>query len=310
MAFNGSGTFVLTQNFPADRDAGAPDHFVYADLIDNEFQNIKGGLENCLTRDSQTLPSADVNLNSKKISNLADATAATDAMNLQASDTRYARIGSGTRMLFQQTAAPAGWTKDTASTLDNTALRIVTGSATSRTTGDPFTTSFAAAKASNSTGSATTGATAVTINNTNLSLSVASTNLGLSVDLHALAVGQLPPHTHLMFDSFNATPGSPSGVGAGNSVAIQSIGGGGGDNQYTLRAGVGAAEIGVTGSTGSGGGHGHNLSGTTGSHGHTLNGTTGSHAHTSPTHTHSVPNHVHTTDLDVNYHDAIICNKD
>ena len=46
---------------------------------------------------------------------------------------------AGTLMLFQQTAAPTGWTKQT--THDNKALRVVTGSASSGGTSS-FTTVF------------------------------------------------------------------------------------------------------------------------------------------------------------------------
>jgi len=49
MAWSG-GTFTLNQDFPADRDAGAPDHFIDADKVDDELQNIKSGLEACLHR--------------------------------------------------------------------------------------------------------------------------------------------------------------------------------------------------------------------------------------------------------------------
>jgi hypothetical protein len=35
---------------------------------------------------------------------------------------------AGTRMVFQQTSAPTGWTKDTTAAIDNSALRFVTGS--------------------------------------------------------------------------------------------------------------------------------------------------------------------------------------
>jgi hypothetical protein len=38
-----------------------------------------------------------------------------------------ATFPSGTRMPFNQTAAPAGWTKDTTAALNDTAMRIVTG---------------------------------------------------------------------------------------------------------------------------------------------------------------------------------------
>ena len=42
-----------------------------------------------------------------------------------------AGLVAGTRMIFHQTAAPTGWTKDTTSGLNNSALRIVTGTASS-----------------------------------------------------------------------------------------------------------------------------------------------------------------------------------
>ena len=40
-------------------------------------------------------------------------------------------FASGTRMSFQQTSAPTGWTKDTTSTIDNSVLRLVTGTPSS-----------------------------------------------------------------------------------------------------------------------------------------------------------------------------------
>ena len=48
---------------------------------------------------------------------------------------------SGTRMLFQQTAAPTGWTKDTTAAINDGALRTVTGSASTGGTA-AFTTAF------------------------------------------------------------------------------------------------------------------------------------------------------------------------
>lgn len=38
---------------------------------------------------------------------------------------------TGTRMAFQQTAAPTGWTKDTTAAINDSILRLVTGSVTS-----------------------------------------------------------------------------------------------------------------------------------------------------------------------------------
>ena len=39
-------------------------------------------------------------------------------------------FASGTRIVFQQTAAPSGWTKDTTAAIDDSILRFVTGSVT------------------------------------------------------------------------------------------------------------------------------------------------------------------------------------
>jgi len=49
---------------------------------------------------------------------------------------------TGTRMSFQQTAAPTGWTKDTTAAIDNSAMRLVTGSVVNGGT-VAFTTAFA-----------------------------------------------------------------------------------------------------------------------------------------------------------------------
>jgi hypothetical protein len=59
---------------------------------------------------------------------------------------------TGTKMLFQQTAAPTGWTKDT--THDNKALRVVSGTAGSGGS-VAFTTAFASQAVSGSVGNTT-----------------------------------------------------------------------------------------------------------------------------------------------------------
>jgi len=59
---------------------------------------------------------------------------------------------SGTKMLFQQTAAPTGWTKDTSH--DNKALRVVSGTAGSGGS-VAFTTAFASQAVSGSVGNTT-----------------------------------------------------------------------------------------------------------------------------------------------------------
>lgn len=83
-----------------------------------------------------------------------------------------AAIPAGTRMLFQQTAAPTGWTKQT--THDNKALRVVSGTAGSGGS-TAFTSVFASRTPAGSIGSTTSTGT------------VGSTTL---------AESQIPSHTH------------------------------------------------------------------------------------------------------------------
>ena len=71
-----------------------------------------------------------------------------------------ALIPTGTKMLFQQTAAPTGWTKDT--THDNKALRVVSGTASTGGTVD-FTTVFSTSRdTSTVTATGTVGNTTLT----------------------------------------------------------------------------------------------------------------------------------------------------
>jgi len=84
-----------------------------------------------------------------------------------------AAFDAGTRMLFAQTTAPTGWTKDTTN-YNNFALRVVTGNAS---TGGSvaFTTAFASQ----------TPAGSVSINTS-----------GLSAGSTTLTTDQIPSHTH------------------------------------------------------------------------------------------------------------------
>ena len=87
---------------------------------------------------------------------------------------------SGTSMIFQQTTAPTGWTKQTSH--DNKALRLVTGSV-----GTGGSNTFAAAFNTNNTVSGTTGGTAVTITG--------------SVGDTTLTTSQIPSHGHRIYDT-------------------------------------------------------------------------------------------------------------
>jgi hypothetical protein len=99
-----------------------------------------------------------------------------------------ALIPTGTKMLFQQTAAPTGWTKDT--THDNKALRVVSGTAS---TGGSvaFTTAFASQAVSGTVGSTT------------------------------LTTAEIPSHNHSFTSRFAYDPGSSGNWGV---IATSSTG--------------------------------------------------------------------------------------
>ena len=166
-----------------------------------------------------------------------------------AKDYALGLIPSGTRMLFQQSNAPSGWTKDT--TQDNKALRVVSGAVSSGGSVG-FTSAFA-------------------------SRSVSDTSLNTD---------QIPGHTH-GFSGTTGTAGNHSHSGSTNTTGSHhhsyqrrpGLGGGGGNDQPagSLR----------NYDTSDAGKHSHSLStNTTGNHTHTVSGTTSStgsgraHSHT------------------------------
>jgi hypothetical protein len=109
-------------------------------------------------------------------------------------------FATGTVMLFAQTAAPTGWTKNV-STGDNSALRVVTGTAS---TGGSvaFTTAFAS---------------------------------GLSAGATTLSTAQIPSHSHFL----GADGGGPFGSSAPGSSSASTYytsasTGGGGSHTHTI----------------------------------------------------------------------------
>jgi hypothetical protein len=156
---------------------------------------------------------------------------------------------SGTLMLFQQTSAPTGWTKQT--THDNKALRVVSGSASSGGS-VAFTTAFASQGVAGSIANTTAGG----------SVSIS----GGSVGSTTLSTSQIPSHAHRQIRA--NTQGSTNA------------------GQHDLYFGTyyndwftsSEANSGYTGFTGSGGSHNHSFSAPSGSftgtaHNHTFTGT-------------------------------------
>jgi len=158
---------------------------------------------------------------------------------------------SGTSMLFQQSTAPTGWTKQTSH--NNKALRVVTGSVSSGGS-NSFTDAFNSTK----TVSGTTGGSTVTITG--------------STAAHTLTLSEIPSHRHL--------EGGHVEFGTGDSVSAgtRNEGNAGGARRF------------FTDYQGGGGSHSHG------------NGTLAGSSHT-----HSFSD---TFNLDVQYVDFIIANKD
>lgn len=210
------------------------------------------------------------------------------------------KLPAGTRVLFQQTAAPTGWTKDTTATYNEAALRIVTGAAGTGGSVN-FTTAFASGLTSGAytltttdmpshTHTATTGGASADHSHT-----YSFTTSGISADhYHSFTTDAGGSHAHdipmNIYGSYDATVGSGDSRGANSQ----------------------------TGSTGSAGSHTH--TGSTGyvssDHTHSGSGTTSGR---SADHTHSLTtaaaggggSHSHTIpSFAVKYADAIIASKD
>lgn len=177
---------------------------------------------------------------------------------------------SGTKMLFQQTTAPVGWTKDT--TNDDKALRIVSGSVGSG--GTLSLTSFA-------------------------SQSIGGTSL---------TTAQIPSHTHTGSGNTGDNNVGHTHTGTTNSAGTHAhdiyaddlAGAGGGSNPDAVFPAAGGVLVGVTRTAGS---HAHTFTtdGISANHVHGFSFTTAA--------TGSGDTHTHTLDLDIAYVDVIVATK-
>ena len=246
---------------------------------------------------------------------------------------------SGTKMIFQQTSAPTGWTKVTSS-VNNKALRVVSGTASSGGT-NAFTTAFgsrginanagnttATGNVSSSAGNTTAGGNVsvanatqggnVSIGNTTAggNVSISSVSTSGNVNSHTLSTNEMPSHSH----GTNACGGNQDNRG--------NAGGGFGNARLQNRSCTN------TNATGGSGGHSHGFSGSSHNHNGSLSGTAHNHnasfsgsAHShnasfsGSAHNHNVSstfsgsahNHsisVGNLDMAVQYLDVIIASKD
>lgn len=77
--WDGNGNWSWTYSWANEAALGNP---ISSAKMDTQFADGTAGFQNCLTRDGQGKPSVDISWNSKKITNLANGTAAADAVNL------------------------------------------------------------------------------------------------------------------------------------------------------------------------------------------------------------------------------------
>ena len=188
----------------------------------------------------------------------------------------FAAVGggfpSGTKMLFQQTSAPTGWTKVT-SGVDNKALRVVSGTAGSGGS-NAFSNTLADRSITANSANTTAGG----------NISVASATTGGTVDNHTLSINEIPSHNHELNDTgvwYNAGQGS------------------GGPHPMSRYSNVTTSQTVNTQSRGGGGAHSHGFTGGSHNHNATFSGSA---------HNHSIT--VTNLDMAVQYLDVIIAQKD
>ena len=226
---------------------------------------------------------------------------------------------SGTKMIFQQTSAPTGWTKIT-SGVNNHALRVVSGTAGSGGS-SAFTTVFAARGITANAGNTTQGGNVnVSIGNTtaagnisvanataggNVSVSIANASTGGTVNNHTLSSNEMPSHSH----SYNFFNDDNKGFGwnnnslkLNNNTATKYTGNAGGSGSHSHGFTGGSHSHNANGTL-SGSAHNHNATFTGTAHNHSANGSFSGSAHN---HSISVGN----LDMAVEYLDVIIASKD
>lgn len=137
-------------------------------------------------------------------------------------------FAAGTKLTFQQTSAPTGWTKST--TYDNYAMRLVSGSVSSGGS-VAFTTAFASQTPSGSV-SVSVGAGTLAASNGSLGVNAGS----LSVGATTLDTSQMPSHSHTLnylSPGINADGGASSNYGTAG-TAVSGATGGGGSHTHSI----------------------------------------------------------------------------
>jgi hypothetical protein len=167
-------------------------------------------------------------------------------------------FAAGTKMIFQQTSAPTGWTKSTAD--NDKAMRVVTGSVSSGGThGLSSPPSIAHTHTGPSHTHTSAGHTHSGPSHTHSTPSHSHSHT-LSAGAHTLSTSQMPAHTHTMTTfkgSFGNSGNGPSYTTVGTNQSSHSTNstGGGSSHSHSLSGSISSGGSGTSGSA----------SGTTGS---------------------------------------------
>jgi hypothetical protein len=117
LSWNGSGTFSRLYSWVTRRDAGAPTNIIGALTMDEEFDNYKTGLENCVTRDGQNAASANLPMGTFRHTNVGAA----------ALRTQYVRTTEAQDGTVWKVTSPAGTIDAMTGTIPYTASAYVAG---------------------------------------------------------------------------------------------------------------------------------------------------------------------------------------
>ena len=224
------------------------------------------------------------------------------------SSAAFSGFPQGTRMIFQQSTAPIGWTKDTTNTNEH-ALRVVSGTASSGGSVD-FTSALALKTISaNISGNSASEGVSISGNtsNENVSGNISNENVSISGNTQGRAISssQMAQHNHVFPGDDQLANANGAGgwndrrTGSWGYDAVSNLGGGG--------------TIYRTSDSGNGHNHDHGISFNSGGHNHNFNSNSHSHNFSgNSNHSHGNGNYSFntSTDLRVRYLDVIICSKD
>lgn len=105
MAFKGTGTFVRLYNWVTDKINSVP---ITASRMDTEMDGMAAGLSNCITKDGQTTITANIPMNSHKLTGLSVGNARTDSLTLgQVQDGQFTALGLTGGAADAYTASPS-----------------------------------------------------------------------------------------------------------------------------------------------------------------------------------------------------------